>query len=479
MISNMKTFLYALLLGTLALSGCKKWLDVKPEDKFLEEQLYASPQGFADALNGLYIRHASSDMYGGKLTMLTMDILAQLYLVPRDHPSYAMYSYQYGDASSLTTIDSIWTGLYVSIANTNKFLQSLDQYGKVLDSKTKAQYKGEALGLRAFYYSDLMRMFTKAYTTPDSLTKVLPYYKEVSNNVSEFRPSTYVMQQILQDLDSAQQLLLENDPAVGQDRVSCKTIDAYRGTRNYSMNYYAVRALKARVNLWKGDNVTALQEALFLISQQNKFPWIQSTDLSTPATCNKIFSTEVIFAAENPKQNDLFNNNFNPTLSDVNLLAPNTSGTFITKTIFESNMSDYRAQYSWKIAGRPYYTFFKFQDVSSDGLAANKTVPLIRMGEMYLIAAECQPDLSLALSYINSIRIHRNLTALPGPITAGQLSTTIMKEYRREFYGEGQLFFYYKRTKAFSVIGAATNAAVTMSDAKYTFPVPLSETTPR
>lgn len=475
----MKISVYILLLGVVLLSGCKKWLDVKPEDKFLEEQLYSAPQGFADAMNGCYIRHASSDMYGGTFTMLTMDVLAQLYLVSSSNPAYPMYSYKYTDPSSLATIDGIWTKLYLSIANVNKLLQSLEQYGNVLDSKTRAQYKGEAMGLRAFYYFDLMRMFTKSYTSPDSLNKVLPYYNQITNNVSAYQPSTFVMQQILQDLDSAAQLLLTSDPAVGQEQVSCKTMDWYRGTRNYSMNYYAVRALKARVSLWKGDKTTALQEALFLINNQNKFPWIKLSDLNTPATCNKIFSTEVIFAAENPKLNDLYNNNFNPTLFDASLLAPNTSGSFITKTIFENNMSDYRAQYSWRIAGRPFYTFFKFQDVSSDRLAANKTIPLIRMGEMYLIAAECQPDPVLALSYINSLRTHRNLTALPESTTAAQLVSVVMKEYRREFYGEGQLFFYYKRTNMSSIVAASTNANLVMPAERYTFPVPLSETTPR
>ncbi|WP_199142008.1 RagB/SusD family nutrient uptake outer membrane protein, partial [Pedobacter sp. ASV12] len=160
-----KKFIYiGVALAIMALAGCKKWLDVKPENKFVEEQLYATPQGFEDAMNGFYIKNGSNEMYGSVLTMTTMDVLAQYYLVNSGNNQYTMSTYNYSDAKSRAIIDGIWSNMYLNILNTNKYFESLDKYGQILSDKSLKRLKGEAYGLRAFYYFDLMRMFTKPYT---------------------------------------------------------------------------------------------------------------------------------------------------------------------------------------------------------------------------------------------------------------------------------------------------------------------------
>lgn len=462
----------------LLFTSCKKWLDVKPEDKFIEEQLYSKPQGFADALNGFYIKNGADSMYGARLTMTTMDVLAQLYAVSSLNTHYAMATYKYGESNAMALIDGIWTNGYVNIANINKYLGSLDTYGSVLTEKVRNRYRGEALGLRAFYNFDLVRLFTPAYAK-DSTSAVLPYYTSASAAISAYKPTNWILQQVLNDLTAAEQLLEKSDAAVSAAQVSAPSAALARTTRNYAMNYYAVKALKARIYMWMGDKPSALNAATGMMTVQHKFPWVTTADLNTPSTCNKIFSTEMIFGVENPKLPDVFNAVFNAALFDITLLAGNSSGTFINNTIFEGTPGDYRSQYSWKIAGKPYPTFFKYQDVSSTGLALNKTVPLLRMSEMYLIAAECEPDPKTALGYLNELRVHRNIAALPETTSPAQLTTAILKEYRREFYGEGQLFYFYKRRQAATIVAAGTNTSLTMKDSYYTFTKPLSETTPR
>ncbi len=471
-------YTYLILLISVLVAGCNKWLDVKPENKFIEEQLFSNPQGFYDVLNGFYIKNGQNNAYGGRLTMTTVDVLAQYYLVNSQNSNYTMSTYDYNNNSSRVTIDGIWTEAYINILNVNKFFKSIDTYGNILDEKERKRIKGEAYGLRAFYYFDLMRLFTKPYTR-DSLTKVLPYYDTPTNDISEFKPSNFVMQKILTDLSTAETLLAETDPAITQTLVSRSTNAYGRDSRNYHMNYYAVKALQARVNLWKGDKPTALKAAKVLIDNQAKFPWTAQTDLNSVVS-NKIFATEMIFGVENPKLNELYLANFAPGLFDANILAPNTTGTFINATVFEGNTTDYRYQYIWKVNGRPYATFFKYNDEPNVNTSINfyRTVPLIKMGEMYLIAAECEPDLLTATAYLNLLQTKRNIigSTISTPVA---LNTAIMKEYRKEFCGEGQLFFYYKRTNATSIIAGGTNSSIAMNDAKYNFPIPLSETTPR
>jgi len=189
---NFKRYIVLLLLAA-TFTSCKKWLDVKPEDKFVESQLYSNAQGFADALNGFYINNSANKLYGATLTCTTLDVLAQLYLVSSENSGYfKMSTYSYEESGPKGTIDGIWTNMYSNIANANRFLFSLDKYSNVLDPKTADLYRGEVLGLRAMYYFDLMRMFTKDYST-DASGKVLPYYQKASYEISDFMPTSYVM----------------------------------------------------------------------------------------------------------------------------------------------------------------------------------------------------------------------------------------------------------------------------------------------
>ena len=68
-------------------------------------------------------------------------------------------------------------------------------------------------------------------------------------------------------------------------------------------------------------------------------------------------------------------------------------------------------------------------------------IPLFKLSELYLIAAECA-DGEDAYWYLNQLRNHRGLSSIEH---TKDIESYIYQEYRREFLGEGQLFFYYKR----------------------------------
>ena len=67
-------------------------------------------------------------------------------------------------------------------------------------------------------------------------------------------------------------------------------------------------------------------------------------------------------------------------------------------------------------------------------------IPLLKLGEMYLIAAEASGD----IEYLKTFRKLRGYTSNPLP-EGDDLEAEIQKEYQREFIGEGQLFYFYKR----------------------------------
>jgi hypothetical protein len=125
----------------------------------------------------------------------------------------------------------------------------------------------------------------------------------------------------------------------------------------------------------------------------------------------------------------------------------------------------------------------KYQEVSYD---ANLTgtemyrymVPLIRLSEVYLIAAEGAPTREEALGYINTVRAHRSCRNLEGDNF--DLQETITAEFAREVIGEGQLFYYYKRLGMEQMIsGTAASGTYGMVLSNYVMPLPSSETDKR
>lgn len=106
-------------------------------------------------------------------------------------------------------------------------------------------------------------------------------------------------------------------------------------------------------------------------------------------------------------------------------------------------------------------------------------IPLIRLSEMYLIAAECSTTLTEGTTLINRVRTSRNIFSI-APSNTDQLKEAITSEYKREVFGEGQLFYYFKRNSFESV---PNNAALvgnkTMVLNNYRVPLPDSETSLR
>lgn len=482
----MKKYINIYLLSGLLIfvTGCSKWLDVKPEDRFIEEEFLKTEQGFADVINGIYLRLGSNDMYGGRLTMNTMDILAKYYHIYAGQSAHrrAWESGNYAEASVQNEIDRIWTDLYTTVTNLNKFMESLDHYGDHLPAQTAGLFRGEAHALRALVYFDLMRMFTPAYTQ-DSTAVLLPYYDKAGKDISEFRPSTFIMDRVLADLAQAEQLLLAFDPVLEEEVVD-KTIGSvavghrpFLTFRNYRLNYYAVKALQARVNLWRGDKTTALSAARVVMDNQSKFPWITAAQVNHTGYPNRIFSTEVLFGVENPGLYAYYNSNFSSSIADNELLFAGFNANFLNQ-VYENQESDYRYDPLWKIeGGKTFRVFIKYQNTPTTALPNFRfTVPMLRLSEVYLIAAECEPDAQTALQHLNEVRVNRNTGEASNP---DALPDLLMMEYRKEFYGEGQLWYFYKRTNATNILSAVTGNTVSYDPVDYVLPIPLSETDPR
>jgi hypothetical protein len=460
----------------LSMTSCKKWLDVQPADKLTEKELYSTPDGIAEAINGIYLDMGKSKLYGANLTFGTLDVFAQYYNVGSLHNMNKYQTYTYADANVTGTLNTIWTNAYIDVVNVNKFIKNLDTYPGVLDAKSDALLRGEAYGLRAFLQFDLLRMYGPVYGTADSIKIAIPYYKTAGTEINDILPANKVMELIIADLKKAEELLAD-DPVrtVGVNPPTSTGIVNFLTTgRNYRMNYFAVKGLQARAYLYRGDKVSAAASAKAVIANAAKFPWITTAKILTDkANPDRVFSTELLFGLQSLDMYNNYDYYFSPEVEDKQILAPSDTR---LKSTYENNENDYRYNPLWistGIGGKSYRTFFKYADIVDKSYVYRFTLPLIRLSEMYYIAAESESN----VAYLNTVRNKRGLLDLPVTAT---LATEIQKEYQKEFFGEGQLWYFYKRKNLATIPNPlSASGTIAMNASKYVFPLPLSETTPR
>jgi starch-binding outer membrane protein, SusD/RagB family len=492
-----KLSIYLCLFSLLgAFSACKKWLDVKPEDKFLEDQVFSSPVKVYQALNSNYLLMAKSSLYGATLTSVVPEILAQSYNISTTSTGQgASYSstnqYSYGILPGVT---SIWADAYKVIASTNSFLQNLDKYKGVVSAWEDSLLRGEATAIRAYVHFDLLRLYGPMYSTADSTSPSIPYYSVKGPDFNPFLPANQVMDSITRDLYQAEGLL-SADPILKFGVQGDMTLDAnsFWQNRGRRLNFYAVKALEARVALYRGAKAEAYAAATYLVQNTDaQFPWVST------ATPDRVFSKELFFGLESRDLYETYNKTFVFTTQDNQILAPNTSRltAYMESATFTTDIRN--TAFWYQSNQKSYQTFCKYADNTATVPSANNNVmPMLRKSEMYYIAAECAPDTASAIGYLNTVRSKRLVPALASPfhgVLTGISSTGAMgeiaKEYRKDLFGEGQMFFYYKRTNTkFIPNGTSTvnplpappagNAGnsnwVYMDKVKYVFPIPATE----
>lgn len=461
----------------VSVSSCDNYLDVEPKDKILGTQVFSNEIGVQNAHNGLYIQLADNALYGQQLSMDAVEILGQQYNISSSHNKNTINSYSYADARNKALFNSIWQSGYITILNSNKFIESLDNSSALVTGEKAKILKGEAVGIRAMVHFDLLRLFGPIFSVSPANPSI-PYYDTVVNKANPILPANELIAKVLADIELSLSLL-ENDPVLQQGNAATSTLldgNPYYASRGLRLNYLAVKCLKARVLLYAGDKQGAAVVANEVISFNNTsafFPWTTfgaATDATNP---DRVFSSECVFALSDyalyTKQTSLFDS----SLGDDAIYAPLLSR---LTAVFESNDNDYRSLPSWRVpatGGKTQKTFFKYEDIIDKTKKFRFQIPLFKISEMYLIAAETASTPAESISLLNTLRFNRGLVNLaPTAI----VPTEVLKEYRKEFIGEGQLFFCYKRTNTTAIPNGATSSGnLTMDASKYVVPLPDSE----
>lgn len=469
---------FSILLTALVLmlGSCKKFLDVQPEASYTEVQVYDNEAAIQQAFNGLYLDMASPNLYGAYMSTTILEMMAQRYkslASPQEGIFYpAFNNYDYGSYSSETIFDSLWRKGYSTVLATNVFLSKIDQCinAGIISTQNGQLLKGEAVAIRALVHFDLLRLFGPVWQLGNA-TAAIPYYTMADGKAQPILTATAVMDKVLADLSEAE-ALLTNDPVKTTGVVFNNNF--YTGARNQRLNYYAVKALKSRALLWAGKGTEANAEAKKVLEEGEKwFAWIEAPAVTTAINPDRVFAPEILFGLYVPQQYNTYDHFFNPSLNDNAVLTPSD---FRLNETFEGLQQDYRFIQTWLFgAGRSNRTFFKYAPLQT--ITNWRFIqPLLRKSELYYILAETETDPAKALDYLNTARRRRGLANLANAPT---IATEIRKEYQKEFWGEGQLFFYYKRTNDPSVPSADMPYWWATTQPNYNVPLPLSETITR
>jgi hypothetical protein len=211
-------FCFVLLI---ALSGCKKFLEMPLKDKVPQEALFSDEQGFMDALTGVYLGMdkpgavSMKGLYTHDLSIGMLSVMVNNYTnasssVLGDNLFANVYKYDYNQVGVKQEIGYIWNGMYNNIANLNNLLGYIDAKKDIFSRDHYYKVKGEALALRALFHFDLARLFGQSPATGLN-EKAIPYITSFTANSIPFVSLTAALDSCIVDLNKAKAVLSQAD----------------------------------------------------------------------------------------------------------------------------------------------------------------------------------------------------------------------------------------------------------------------------
>ena len=468
-----KTFFIKTVMAvgiTFAATSCEGFLDITPDGQVKRDEMLATNEGVEDALYGVYAKLRNTTLYGQEMYFSSLEIMSQTLYCYGNTGVTALGQYDYNNTTVKNVFAMIWNDMYNNISNVNSVLNAPLVDGA--NAYPANIYKGEALALRAMMHFDLMRLFAEQITVNPN-AKGIPYATEFSLKTPDFETLAENYNHVLADLQEAERLLA--------DEGEYENTTSFMADRQIHLNLHAVRALMARVFLTKGDKEKALEYAEKVIAQSGR-------QLKT--------KTEVIndVAGVLSKKECLFGVYFSGFYTQVSAKLQQTisyssldlRGDFME--MYEKGVSglDFRTTAyftSVDMGGTAKYRLSKFTDIydlhnnaSARPADLIQGINMIRLPEMYYIAAECllDKDYPKALDYFNEVVTNRGLDALSGEGEETLTQEVINTERYKEMIGEGQTFFNMKRQNL-SIPSYDNSVTYRPEDGIYVVPIPDSE----
>lgn len=327
---------------------------------------------------------------------------------------------------------------------------------KDFSAETKNRIIGEARCLRAWSYFTLVQFFGDVPLRD----KVVSSDADVAIDRTS---QADIYKFIFDDILDAEQKLPEDAPEMGR------------------VDKYVAKAIMARIYLTSAG-YPMNQKENFAKAKEKALEVINSGKYSLMPTFDKVFKTErytaetiwaQLFSA--PDSYSGMHNNSSPIGSQTALYLPTDA--FIAG--FDKGdmrkewgiKSEYINAKGSKVISRTYYNKYINEEYLEQELPASNTniltwqTQLIRLAEMYLIAAEAENEVNGpagAYQYINAIRKRArvdqgdptNVPDLNG-LTQDQFREAVLLERKHELFEEGFAWYDLKRTQTFDKVQKA------------------------
>lgn len=432
-----------------SLSSCvNDWLDVAPSDGTDADAALTSSSDLAAARTGMYkaLKGNSSlvDYYGQQFFVYG-DVHAgddyQYNNLGGSNRASFYYDMNYQTASEFTSSTSssnvAWKSPYIVIGRANRIIAAAE--GGALSDAAEAkatidQYAAEAKVLRALAHFDLVRIYGKPYTEDQGASLGVPLVTGVLESNAKPARSTVaeVYTQVVKDLTEA----------ISSNALATETEPGY-------VSVWGAKAILSRVYLNMGDYANALSVAEDIIKNSGVALWtrdqyFKAWDASTPNESEFLFRLNVAGSTDNNDLNGIGNlqqrdgyKEMVATKKFVDMLSADPND--VRNELFLPA----KAEKEVAVYGTNKVFLNKLR--GQGGNLRNVTiVPIIRLSEVYLTAAECafrNNDKTKAVEYLNDLVKNRTTTEASLATVDNITLERILIERRKELIGEGQRYF--------------------------------------
>ena len=234
--------------------------------------------------------------------------------------------------------------------------------------------------------------------------------------------------------------------------------------------------MEARIALYLGDTETAYECAKLVMDARVENAPVGDISALSADFANEYYSlpSETLLALNVFDLEDDIQSIFRNT--QTVLYNWETPAEVLTN-LFDNETSDSRYSSLWtsmdyqtqrKMGIKKYWQLDA--EENDDAAIYGQQIPLLRMSEMYLIAIETASTLAEGNTLLDEFRSARGLRTKTCA-RKEELNAEVLKEYQKEFYAEGQMFFQYKRLGATNINWK--NRAIEISE--YQIPLPETE----
>lgn len=426
-----------------SLSSCvNDWLDVAPSDGTDADAALTSSSDLDAARTGMYkaLKGNSSlvDYYGQQFFVYG-DVHAgddyQYNNLGGSNRASFYYDMNYQTASEFSNV--AWKSPYIVIGRANRIIAAAE--GGALSDAAEAkatidQYAAEAKVLRALAHFDLVRIYGKPYTEDQGASLGVPLVTEVLESNAKPARSTVaeVYTQVVKDLTEA----------ISSNALATETEPGY-------VSVWGAKAILSRVYLNMGDYANALSVAEDIIKNSGAALWtrdqyFKAWDASTPNESEFLFRLNVAGSTDNNDLNGIGNlqqrDGYKEMVATKKFVDMLTSD---PKDVRNGMFLPAKAEKEVAVYGTNKVFLNKLR--GQGGNLRNVTiVPIIRLSEVYLTAAECafrNNDKTKAVEYLNVLVKNRTTTVASLATVDNITLDRILIERRKELIGEGQRYF--------------------------------------